>query len=543
MLGTWLRNSSGSVLNKSEYTYNDLDQRTQLVRTGGDYVDYTCDALGQLKTALGKESGGTTNRWHEQFTYAYDAAGNLTNRVQNTLTNSFTVNSLNQLTGGSRTGTFTAAGTVTSNATSVTLALNGGGAASAIRYQDETFVRTNLTLANGTNTFAAVASDGVRSDTNTSVAYLPSSPTFVYDSNGNLIFDGQKALEYDDENQLTWLTCTNVWRSQFVYDGKMRRRIRREFTWQNGGWVLTNEVRYIYDRRVVIEERDGFNIPVAAYTRGQDFSGTLEGAGGIGGLLAFSRYSTITPQHVYYHCDGNGNTTVMTDSNQKIAGQYVYDVFGRLLSASGRLADVNLYRFNSKEVHPPSDLIYYLLRYYDPNVQRWVTRDPAGEVGDLNLYKALGNSPPNGYDPFGLDVICDMDSYFIGPDNVSPVFHESIISTTPWVFKRIESRPKAHSVTIYGRTAGRWIRTPIIMLGNDRYQIEGRHVKRQKWWIVDEVRFEFWKCRCVDFEGKVTRKWTKFKKVHLKTNYYRDGFSYDYEERETYLGWMPGGDF
>jgi len=39
----------------------------------------------------------------------------------------------------------------------------------------------------------------------------------------------------------------------------------------------------------VIQERDvGSGVPTVSYTRGNDLSGTLEGAGGIGGLLARS---------------------------------------------------------------------------------------------------------------------------------------------------------------------------------------------------------------------------------------------------------------
>jgi hypothetical protein len=46
-----------------------------------------------------------------------------------------------------------------------------------------------------------------------------------YDLNGNLTNDGTRNFAYDDENQLTSVYVTNVWRSDFVYDGKLRRRI------------------------------------------------------------------------------------------------------------------------------------------------------------------------------------------------------------------------------------------------------------------------------------------------------------------------------
>ena len=48
-------------------------------------LSYTCDNIGQLQATCGKESGGTTNRLHEQLGYAYDAAGNLNSRTNNAL--------------------------------------------------------------------------------------------------------------------------------------------------------------------------------------------------------------------------------------------------------------------------------------------------------------------------------------------------------------------------------------------------------------------------------------------------------------------------
>jgi hypothetical protein len=54
-------------------------------------------------------------------------------------------------------------------------------------------------------------------------------------------------------------------------------------------------------------------------------SGTLQGAGGIGGLLAFSQLSTTNSQHFFYHADGNGNITCLTDTNQFVVAKYLYD--------------------------------------------------------------------------------------------------------------------------------------------------------------------------------------------------------------------------
>src|SRR6185312_3249175 len=110
---------------------------------------------------------------------------------------------------------------------------------------------------------------------------------------GNLLSDGQQNFAYDDENQLTSVWKTNVWRNDFVYDGKFRRRVGKDFRWDGSGWIETNEVRFIYDDSLVVQERDTNNIPLATYTRGRDLSGAIQGAGGIGGLLARTSNSDL----------------------------------------------------------------------------------------------------------------------------------------------------------------------------------------------------------------------------------------------------------
>src|SRR5207248_799340 len=122
----------------------------------------------------------------------------------------------------------------------------------------------------------------------------------------------------------------------------------------------------------------------------RDLSGSLEGVGGIGGLLARTDIGVFAVgsrlAHAFFHADGNGNITALIYTNQTFAAKYQYDPFGNILSKSGPLADANLYRFSSKEYHPASGLIYYLYRYYEPNLQRWLNRDPIREAGGFNLY-------------------------------------------------------------------------------------------------------------------------------------------------------------
>src|SRR5436190_9805182 len=133
----------------------------------------------------------------------------------------------------------------------------------------------------------------------------------------------------------------NAWRSEFSYDGKMRRRIRKEFTWSASGWTLTNEVRYVYDGNLVIQERDSLNLPSVTYTHGKDLSGSLEGAGGIGGLLGRTDNWLLaigdSGANAFYHSDGNGNVTALINSAQQLVAKYLYGPFGNTLSLNGPL--------------------------------------------------------------------------------------------------------------------------------------------------------------------------------------------------------------
>jgi RHS repeat-associated protein len=174
-----------------------------------------------------------------------------------------------------------------------------------------------------------------------------------------------------------------------------------------------------------------------AYTRGTDLSGSLEGAGGIGGLLARSHgYSGGSwGTHSFYHADGGGNVTYLVNSSQTRVAEYRYDPYGRALYTYDSLpSGGNRYRFSSKELVTGGNLYYYGYRFYDPNLQRWVNPDPLGEAGSglirqlmfstrttrgrapgevvqsPNLYSFVLNNPLVWADLFGLVIVND------GPD-------------------------------------------------------------------------------------------------------------------------------
>jgi RHS repeat-associated protein len=430
MLGTWLYNSSALALDSSVYANNVGSQRVSATRGGENTADYTYDKIGQVVADQAYEVTGGATRWNEQLHYAFDPAGNLTYRTNNTIVKNFQVNNLNELTGMTNGGRLTVMGTATSsNATTVTV-----NSSNALVYGDATFAATNMPL---TTSYTAIAADSLgRHSTNTVTVLLSTNNAlYQYDGNGNLTNDGTRSFAYDDENQLIQVWVAGEWFSQFSYDGKMRRRIRQEYTWQSSGWVQTNEVYYVYDGNTVIQERNINNLPTTTYTRGLDLSSSLQGAGGIGGLLAMTLNTAPGPSSsnsMYYHSDGNGNVTMLINPSQSIVAKYLYDAFGNVLSKSGILADVNLYRFSSKEAHLNSGLVYYLCRYYDPNLQRWLNRDPVEERGGLNLYGFVRNNPITRTDLRGLGP-CDnydlWDSWEINEQNYDA--NGDLIGTDP----------------------------------------------------------------------------------------------------------------
>jgi RHS repeat-associated protein len=175
--------------------------------------------------------------------------------------------------------------------------------------------------------------------------------------------------------------------------------VRKEYSWSGSTWTLTNEVHNLFMGAQVIQERNSSNVPQVGYTLG------------LGRLARTDIPLSLNPQpstspHAYYHTDGRENVTILIDVNGQVQARYLYDPFGNLLAKSGPLADANLYRFAGQEVHAQSGLIRCHFRYYDPNLQRWLNRDPIGLLGGLNLHAYVDNDPVDDADPLGLWSSC-----------------------------------------------------------------------------------------------------------------------------------------
>ena len=195
------------------------------------------------------------------------------------------------------------------------------------------------------------------------------------------------------------------------FDGQHRRVTRTVKEWTAGGWDDIETIQFIYEGWNVIEEyrlTASNTTLVRNYTWGTDLSGSLQGAGGVGGLLLAEEINGGITTAYHFHYDGNGNVTEITDLNGDSAASYRYDAFGNTLSGTGAYAAENRYRFSTKPLDSEvtnAPLYYYAYRYYDPVTGRWPSRDPIEEEGGINLYGFVGNDGVGRIDVLGMDII------------------------------------------------------------------------------------------------------------------------------------------
>ncbi len=229
----------------------------------------------------------------------------------------------------------------------------------------------------------------------------------AHDEDGNLAsFDAADATwlyAYDAENRLAAVEpqspTTGDAKLALRYDYLGRRVQKVVSTYTGGLWVETSDTRFVYDGWNLVEERDAAGAVQNTYVWGLDLSNTLQGAGGIGGLLAVIEGPAVR----YVLPDANGNVGHLIDAaTGTVAAHYEYDPFGNVAYASGVAAEDNPFRFSTKYLDQETNLYYYGYRYYSPELGRWLNRDPIGERGGRNLYAFTSNNPINLIDILGL---------------------------------------------------------------------------------------------------------------------------------------------
>ena len=236
----------------------------------------------------------------------------------------------------------------------------------------------------------------------------------VYDADGNLVQDDRFTYAYDAENRM--LSARPVAPSEGdlavvnAYDHRHRRVMKRVERFDGEAWRTSETHAFAYDGCNIVLERIAFADGTARaveYFWDDDLSGTEQGAGGVGGLLAVSIDGAF-----FMPCyDHNGNIVCYVSESGTIAAQYVYDPYGNVIEQYGTLADGFAIRFSSKYTDVETGLISYLRRFYRPDHGRWLNRDPIEERGGENLYAFCVNNPVYLYD---IDGLVDWQGVLMG---------------------------------------------------------------------------------------------------------------------------------
>jgi RHS repeat-associated protein len=387
------------------YSYNNLSRRDKVTREDNSYWSYIYNDRGEV-TSGKKYWADNTLFAGLQFEYDYDNIGNRkwikqggNEQGANLRQSIYTANTLNQYSQRTNPGAFDVVGTALPSAT-VTVnnesvyrrgdyfqkLLSVNNSAGAIYQQTDVVGARNSTTVGG--------EDAVSQQTG-KVYIPPTTENYSYDLDGNLLTDGRWQYIWDAENRLASMTAlagapSDAKRKlEFVYDYRGRRIQKKVYTWNTGtsSYQLLSITKFVYNGWSLIAELDANNVLRKSYIW-------------VGGQLLFFKEANKTYQ---IGTDGNENITALVDSaTGRISAEYDYEAFGNKTKIIGEAAYKNPFRFSGKYEDDETGFIYYGYRYFNPQIGRWISKDPIEETGGINLYGFISNDPTNSIDYLGL---------------------------------------------------------------------------------------------------------------------------------------------
>ena len=390
-----------------DYTYDDLDlpQTVTTTYTGLSakeigYTYYDNGSLDQIQTPAGNfsyiydEAGrpiGLTNPSSEEFSwsylnnnwlhtqtspvsstsYSYNPRGFLTD-----LTNRKTDETLLSQFAGDPGMSYDSLGNLTSMA--VTLpAVTAYEGATDYTYDAKDQLAQEHTTRNGgyTNAFAYDAAGNPTTFEGAARSFNSKNQnsTFTYDGNGNpTTYQSGASLTYDPEDRMTAYGTSLT----AGYTGEGLR------AWKGEGSARDH---FLYSGGIPVCEMDSSGNITAVNTFGPT------------GLLGRHAGSASA----FYTFDPQGNVVQTLDSDADVTATTLYDAYGTKLN-TGTLAPFGYGGQSGYYTDPETGLLLLTHRYYDPAEGRFLTRDPIGYSGGMNLYGYVGGNPVNMVDPLGL---------------------------------------------------------------------------------------------------------------------------------------------
>ena len=212
--------------------------------------------------------------------------------------------------------------------------------------------------------------------------------------------------------QLVSVSTNGAFAESYAYDA-LGRRVSTT--------TLEGTVRHVYDDSwQCIADIDGNGNVCCSYIWGDGIDNLLVAR------IGNETYTALT--------DIQGTVWGFTDSTGAIVARWTYDAWGNVLSedlATPALSTIR-YRFQGREWSAVTGLINFRMRWYDSETGRWLSKDPIGLSGGLNLYVLCANHPVLDSDPMG----CVRDTV----DGINMEVHKC--DPDPW-----PSKPHAHDLT------------------------------------------------------------------------------------------------
>ncbi|MEI6644543.1 MAG: RHS repeat-associated core domain-containing protein [bacterium] len=329
-------------------------------------ASYASDILDRVTNITYKTASGEPMR---SFTYAYDFSGMITQKVDmaagSCVTNVYAYDGLGRLLSESTTQS----GNETVKQFTYDLAGN--------RLSEAVNGVTNIYTYGIGNRLSSV-SDGTG---------------YTHDNAGNvsrIVRNGTTLdLVWNLQGQLLAVTNNGVLAESYTYDPLGRR-----LSTTTGGAT----VFHAYNGVQCIADLDASANLLRSYTWGQ----------GIDNLLAMTVYTTGITNTFYAVKDHLGSVQALVNVSGSVVESYTYDAYGNTTILSSDLSPLtssqlgNRYLFQGREYSSATSLYNFRARWYDSQTGRWLSNDPIGISGGLNLYAFCNNDPVNFRDPMGL---------------------------------------------------------------------------------------------------------------------------------------------
>ncbi len=222
--------------------------------------------------------------------------------------------------------------------------------------------------------------------------------SYSHDNNGNITSNGVFTYTWNQLNQLIEVHQGTTLVAQYGYDG-FGRRVKKT--------VSGTVTLFYYDlQNRLIAETDGSGTPLRDYIYQND------------NLVALKLYGSQAGVY-YVISDHLGTPQQVVDSTGTVVWKAAYQPFGKAQVITETITS-NL-RFPGQYFDAETGLHYNLHRYYDPATGRYISADPIGLQGGINLYAYVQNDPVDAVDPWGLWVKNNFDKpILIKPEHGPP---------------------------------------------------------------------------------------------------------------------------